>query len=226
MRIAHYLAKSGLGARRKTEELVRAGKVTVNGKTVTDFSFDVAEDDLVIFEGNKVELKPKVYYLLNKPAGYTCSLADEHAEKLVTELVPKEPAVWPVGRLDRDTEGLLVLTNDGDLTYKLTHPKFEKEKEYEVVLDRNLDESELTDLRNGIELEDGLMKPDSATFDGKKYGVIIHSGRKRIVRRLFSHFDRQVVRLKRTRLANIHLDGLGAGEWRALTEDEKRGLDV
>jgi 23S rRNA pseudouridine2605 synthase len=226
MRIALYLAKSGLGARRKTEELVRNGEVTVNGKTVTSFSFDVKDGDVVMYEGEAIQPKPAVYYLLNKPRGYTCSLEDEHAEKLIVELVPSEPPVWPVGRLDRETEGLILLTNDGDLTYKVTHPRFEKEKEYEVLLDKQLGQDELELLRVGVNLDDGFFRPDRISLADGRYNIVIHSGKKRLIRRLFKHFGREVVSLKRIRIGKIELGKLETGKWRKLDEQERKELDL
>jgi len=220
MRIALFLAKSGLGARRKTEILVKNGRVTVNERVVTDFSFDVSEKDIVCVDGIKVKPEGLVYYLLNKPAGYTSTLADKHAKHLITELVPQTPPVWPVGRLDRETEGLIILTNDGNLTYHATHPKFEKEKEYEVTITPPLSDKELAALKRGVKLEDGLFIPDSLVASGTAYRIVLHSGKKRVVRRLFQFFDKKVVRLKRIRLGHISINGLKTGEWRILRKSE------
>jgi len=226
MRIAKYLAKSGLGARRKSELYVKNQEITVNDTLVTDLSYDVSDKDEVRIKGELVKPLPLVYYALNKPSGYTCSLGDKHAKRLISELVPNEPPVWPVGRLDRETSGLIILTNDGDLAYRLTHPKFEKEKEYEVVLDKPLTDNELRELKTGITLEDGEIRPDSLVYDGQKYLITIHSGKKRLVRRMFGYFNRTVTGLVRIRIGRLHLNKLKPGEWRELNEKEMELLDV
>jgi 23S rRNA pseudouridine2605 synthase len=225
MRISSYLAKTGSGSRRSVEGLIEKGLVSVNGKIVTDFSYDIKPADTVLVSGNKVSLPKNTYYLLNKPVGYTCSLSDRHAKKLITELVPEQPKVWPVGRLDRETAGLIILTNDGGLTQVLTHPKYLKEKEYSVLTDESLNPKELSKLAQGVTLSDGFIRPDSIRQVGKNsYQVVIHQGRNRIVRRSFEHFDKKVVALTRVRIGNICLDGLPTGKWRALAEKEISGL--
>lgn len=226
VRVAKYLASCGLGSRRKCEELVSAGRVKVNGEMLSSPAFNVEPGvDRVELDGKLVKPQNKVYYLLNKPAGYTCSLSDEHADKLVNELVPDSESVWPVGRLDRDTSGLIILTNDGDLTQHLTHPKFEKTKTYKATVDKPLSDEQLVELQNGIELDDGRIKPDEVKpLGGGNYEITVHEGRNRLIRRIFEHFDRQVMTLARTKLAFLELGGLKPGEYRALNKKEIEGL--
>ena len=226
MRIALYLAKSGFGARRKTERLLYDGMVTVNGKVVTDYAYSVSKDDKVKVNGKLAEPNDLVYYLLNKPIGYTSTLSDKHAKKIISELVPDSPPVWPVGRLDRETEGLIILTNDGSLTYRLTHPKFEKKKEYEVVLDSPLNKSEFESLKLGIIIQDNQIKPDHISFDKNIYHITIHSGQNRVVRRMFEHFNKKIVFLRRIHFGTLDLGELKVGEWRYLSKSEIKDLYV
>lgn len=226
MRIAKYLAASGLGSRRKCEKLVEAGRVEVNGERVSSPAFNIEPDtDEVVFDENAVVPQKKVYYLLYKPVGYTSTLADEHAKKLITELVPRNELVWPVGRLDRETSGLIILTNDGELTQKLTHPKYEKSKTYVATTDKPLSNQQLLELEKGIILEDGPIKPDDLKqLSGGNYEITIHEGRNRLIRRIFEYFDRQVMTLTRTKLSFLGLDGLKPGEYRELTAREVERL--
>jgi len=222
VRIAKYLASCGLGSRRKCEEIIAFGKVTVNGTSITSPALNVSPDsDVIKLSGKKLEPQKKMYYLVNKPVGYTCSLADEHAKKLVVELVPDNELVWPVGRLDRDTSGLIILCNDGDLTQHLTHPKYEKSKTYIATLDKELTSEEYDKLALGIELEDGRLKPDALRSLGhNQYEITVHEGRNRLVRRIFEHFGREVKVLDRTRLAFLEKGSLKVGGNRRLNRQE------
>ena len=226
MRIAKYLASCGLGARRKCEDLVTKGLIKVNDATVNRLSFNLNTDsDKVFFNGKEIIPQKKVYYLLNKPVGYTTTLSDPYAEKVLIDLVPNTPPVWPVGRLDKDTSGLIILTNDGELTQKLTHPKYKKEKEYFAVLDKQLTKNDIEQIKEGIELDDGFIKPDSINFIGKnQYQITIHEGRKRIVRRIFKHFGSTVISLKRIRISELELKDVEIGNYRELTEKELEKL--
>lgn len=226
MRIAKYLASCGLGSRRKCEEIIAFGKVTVNGTAITSPAINVSPDiDIIKLNGKILEPQKKVYYLVNKPAGYTCSLADEHAKRLVTELVPNDALTWPVGRLDRDTTGLIILCNDGDLTQKMTHPKYEKSKTYIATLDKPLKDNEFTEIVNGIELDDGRVKPDELQKLGaNEYQITIHEGRNRLVRRIFEHFDRKVLSLDRTKLSFLETGSLKPGSYRRLNKQEVERL--
>lgn len=222
VRIAKYLASCGLGSRRKCEEIITLGKVTVNGTSIISPALNVSpETDVIKLSGKTLEPQKKVYYLVNKPIGYTCSLADEHAKKLVVELVPAGELVWPVGRLDRDTSGIIILCNDGELTQHLTHPKYEKSKTYVATLDKPLTSEQLDELAAGIELEDGRIKPDSVRqLDDNKYEITVHSGRNRLVRRIFEHFGRDVVALDRTKFSFLEAGSLKSGSYRRLNKQE------
>lgn len=226
VRIAKFLAACGLGSRRNCEELVTNGRVRVNRELIDSPAFDIdPEIDKIEVNDAVVEPKKKVYYLLNKPTGYTSTLADEHADKLISELVPSDIPVWPVGRLDRETSGLIILTNDGELTQRLTHPKYEKSKCYLATLDKPLIPSELTELTGGIQLDDGPIRPDGVTVKGNnKYEITVHEGRNRLVRRIFEHFGRRVITLSRTKLSFLEVGGLKLGAYRELTSGEVEEL--
>jgi 23S rRNA pseudouridine2605 synthase len=222
MRIAKYLASCGLGSRRFCEELILSGRVKINKKQITTPALNIdPETDVVSVNDALVKPKELVYYLLNKPIGYTSSRFDEHAKKIITDLLPQEPPIWPVGRLDKDTSGLIILTNDGDLTNRLTHPKYQKEKEYLITLDLPLEKGEIEKIKNGVELEDGWIKADSfEVLSEKKYRIIIHEGRNRLIRRLINSFGKEVVSLERLRLGPLTLGDLGVGRYRDLTKSE------
>ena len=226
IKIAKFLAECGIASRRKAEELVRQGLVSVNGQIMADVAKRIVPSaDIVEFRGKKITPKNLVYYLLNKPIGYTATTEDRHAEKLVTQLVPPSPPVWPVGRLDKNTTGLMILTNDGRLTQKLTHPKFETEKEYLVTTNFPLAGNEIRKILNGARLDDGFVKPDrfqkmSATL----YRIVLHSGQKRVVRRLVETTGKRVAELKRVRMDFLTLDDLAPGKWRKLTAAEVKKL--
>jgi pseudouridine synthase len=226
IRIAKYLAMCGLGSRRKSEEYVAQGRVEINREKVMSPTEKVdPKIDTVKVDGRTVKPKHFVYYAVNKPAGYTTSTQDAHADQLVTELVPGDPPVWPAGRLDKDTTGLLIMTNDGGFTQCLTHPSFMKEKEYLITTDKPLSASDLDRIRKGIVLDDGPVKPDLfKRIDENRYRIVIHEGRKRIVRRLIAHFKRQVKELIRIRIGELELDALKTGEYRKLTDREIQSL--
>lgn len=226
MRVAKYLASCGIGSRRKNEDLILAGKVKVNGATIDSPALNVEPSKDVILVNDLIcEPKNKVYYLLNKPIGYTSTVADKHAEKLITELVPLEPPVWPVGRLDKETSGLIILTNDGSLTQKLTHPSHQKEKEYIAVVSKDLTDNDLAFIKNGITLDDGPVKAvDIEKIEPKKYRIILNVGKNRIVRRIFAHFGSEVLELSRTRIENLKLENLELGDFRELSEKEIKDI--
>ncbi len=226
IKIAKYLAQAGVASRRKAETLVKQGLVSVNGKISADPALRVnPETDKVLYRGKALSPAQKVYYLLNKPAGYTCTAQDPHAEKLVGELVPAEPKVWPVGRLDKMTSGLLILTNDGDLALSLTHPRYRVEKEYEITADFPLAENEIAAVQKGVLLEDGFIRPDRfEKIGGKRYRIVIHSGKKRVVRRIIEKTGKSVAQLKRTRVGSLKLQDLPPGKWRRLSPAEIKKL--
>ncbi|NMC51745.1 rRNA pseudouridine synthase [Candidatus Kuenenbacteria bacterium] len=218
--LTQFISNSGLCSRRQAEELIRRGEVRVNGRlAVLGLKIDPQKDKI---EANGQLIKPaekKVYYLVNKPIGYTCTVKDIHAEKKVIDLVPPFPRVWPVGRLDRDSRGLIILTNDGDLTYKLTHPKFEHPKEYLVTLNKPITPELLLKLKQGVKLEEGLAKVDSMKqVSPTKLSITIHQGWKRQIRRMVEAGGYKVVDLVRVRIGKIKLGELKEGKYKELKE--------
>jgi 23S rRNA pseudouridine2605 synthase len=226
-RLQKVLAQAGIGSRRHCEELIEDGAVTVNGRMATlGDKVDPATDRIEV-EGVAIGVRPGlVYYLLNKPAGVVTSAGDPHGRRSVTDLVPAEPRVFPVGRLDQDTEGLLLLTNDGDLTHRLTHPSFGVEKEYVAEVEGRPSRGSLRTLRDGVALEDGVTAPAKASLvEPTVLRLTIHEGRNRQVRRMCEAIGHPVVRLVRTRIGPISDRRLAPGEWRALTTEEVRSLE-
>ena len=227
-RLQKVLAARGFGSRRVCEELVADGRVTVNGEVaVVGRRVDV-EDDRVEVDGVPVPVKPGlVYYLLNKPPGVVTTASDPQGRPTVVELVPAEPRVFPVGRLDADTEGLLLLTNDGELTHRLTHPSFGVEKEYLAEVEGRPTPGTMRRLRQGVELDDGITAPAKAALVSETVvRLTIHEGRNRQVRRMCDAVGHPVRRLVRTRIGPLADRSLKPGEHRALTRDELRALLV
>lgn len=226
-RLQKVLSRAGLGSRRTCDDLIAAGRVTVNGEVAVLGRRVDPEADRVEVDGVPVGVRAGlVHYLLNKPRGVVTTASDPHADRTVVELVPAEPRVFPVGRLDADTEGLLLLTNDGDLTHRLTHPSFGVEKEYLAHVEGEPTPAEIRRLREGVELEDGITAPAKAALTGPNILTItIHEGRNRQVRRMCDAIGHPVIRLVRTRIGPIVDRTLKPGEWRALTLDEVRSLE-
>jgi 23S rRNA pseudouridine2605 synthase len=226
MRLNKYLAHAGIASRREADVLIQTGAVTVNGKTVTEMGYKVKPGDKVQFNGETIKPEKKVYVLLNKPKNFITTTEDEKGRKTVMELVQKSAPVriYPVGRLDRNTTGVLLFTNDGDLAKKLTHPKHNVEKIYHVKLDKNLKPSDLEKIKNGLKLEDGEIVVDDISFikgaPHSEVGVKIHSGRNRIVRRIFEHLGYDVIKLDRVLFAGLTKKDLKRGHWRHLTKKE------
>ena len=219
-RINKYLASAGLGARRKTEELIKSGAVKINGQTAALSSVVIKGDKVTV---NNQEIGPKelAYIVLNKPKGHITTTKDPHAALKITDLLPQEyKGLFPVGRLDKDTTGLLVLTNDGDLAFKLTHPRHVKEKEYLVLAKPNPSSEGLGKLRKGVLLEDGLTQPAKIRKKGKVISIIITEGKKRQIRRMFENIGSKVIELKRVRIDQITLGDLPEGKFRKLTLKE------
>jgi 23S rRNA pseudouridine2605 synthase len=226
-RLQKVLARVGFGSRRSCEELIEDGRVTVNGTIATlGDKVDVSSDEIAV-DGVRIGTQPGlVYYLLNKPAGVVTTAADTHGRTTVTSLVPSEPRVFPVGRLDQDTEGLLLLTNDGDLTQRLSHPRFGVEKEYLAAVEGEPTRGELRRLREGVELDDGMSAPAKiALVEPSVVRITIHEGRNRQVRRMCDAIGHPVVRLVRTRIGPLVDRALAPGEWRLLATDEVRALE-
>ena len=225
MRLNRFLAQSGLCSRREADDFITAGLVTVNGVIVTELGTKIMPSDEVRFNDEKVQGEKKVYLVLNKPKGYVTSLEDPHADKTVMELVKGActERIYPVGRLDKNSLGLLLFTNDGDITRQLTHPSLEKKKIYQVTLDKPLTRSDMEQITEGITLEDGEIYADEIAYvsDNKKeVGIEIHSGRNRIVRRIFEHLGYSVQKLDRVYYAGITKKNLKRGQWRFLTREE------
>jgi 23S rRNA pseudouridine2605 synthase len=226
IRLNKYIASTGLCSRREADEFILAGLVTINGKLVTELGVKVNSGDVVKYNGETIREEKKVYILLNKPKDYVTTMEDPHAKKTVLDLVKNacKERIYPVGRLDRNTTGVLLLTNDGEITKRLTHPKFEKLKIYHVYLNKNMKPSDMEKIATGITLEDGFIKADSVSFadpvDKTQVGVEIHSGRNHIVRRIFEHMGYEVVKLDRVYFAGLTKKNLHRGEWRFLTEKE------
>ena len=224
------LVLAGYGSRRRMAEAVKQGRVLVNGQFAVSFTQPVDTDqDLLLLDGEAVRPAPDepVYLLLNKPAGFLSTTRDERGRPTVMELIPekyKHKNLYPVGRLDLDSRGLLLLTNDGDLTYRLTHPRFEKEKEYLVELDRPLSEADSARFEQGLELEDGMTWPVRLSRRQETpplYSVVLHEGRKRQLRRMFGSLGYKVTDLQRIRMGSLTLSTLAEGEVRELGAAEK-----
>ena len=225
-RLQKVLARAGLASRRVCEDYIAEGRVTVNGE-VADLGRRVdPRVDVIELDGALVPIAPGlVYYLLNKPAGVVTTAADTHGRATVVDLVPAEPRVFPVGRLDADTEGLLLLTNDGELTHRLTHPSFGVEKEYLASVEGDPTPAALRRLREGVDLEDGRTAPAKAVrVSAGLVRVTIHEGRNRQVRRMCEAIGHPIVRLVRTRIGSLADRKLKPGEWRLLDPDEVRAL--
>ena len=225
VRLNRFLAQSGLCSRREADDFITAGLVTVNGEIVTELGTKVRSTDEVKFNDSKVQGEKKVYLVLNKPKGYVTSLEDPHADKTVMELVKGacSERIYPVGRLDKNSLGLLLFTNDGDITRQLTHPSLEKKKVYQVSLDKPLTRADMELITEGITLEDGEIYADEIAYVGdskKEVGIEIHSGRNRIVRRIFEHLGYTVQKLDRVYYAGITKKNLKRGQWRFLTREE------
>lgn len=226
VRLNKYLANAGVCSRREADEYIQAGVVTVNGNVVTELGTKILRTDEVKFHDQPVKLEKKVYVLLNKPKDYVTTSDDPQQRKTVMDLVKGacEERIYPVGRLDRNTTGVLLLTNDGDLASKLTHPKFLKKKIYHVYLDHNVTAHDLQQIRDGITLEDGEIKADAVEYadekDKKQVGIEIHSGKNRIVRRIFETLGYKVTKLDRVQFAGLTKKNVRRGDWRYLTEEE------
>ena len=232
VRLNKFIANSGVCSRREADQLIQAGVVTVNGEVVTELGtkINVLHDE-IRFNGELLKGEEKVYIVMNKPKGYVTTASDPHAEKTVMELLKGCSArVFPVGRLDKNTTGVLMFTNDGDIAEKLTHPSYDKKKIYQVILDRPVSQEDFNRILGGIELNDGPVKADELEYidsnDHKKIGIEIHSGKNRIVRRIFESLGYDVRALDRVYFAGLTKKGLKKGEWRYLTAGEANILKM
>ena len=225
VRLNKFIANSGICSRREADEYITAGLVTVNGEIITQLGVRVKPSDDIRFNGERLKGEEKVYILMNKPKDFVTTLSDPNAEKTVMELIAGKcpQRVYPVGRLDKQTTGVLLLTNDGELADSLTHPSHNRKKIYHIVLDKNLSKPHFDQILQGVELEDGEIHADSLSYvdeDNSQVGLEIHSGRNRVVRRIFEHLGYKVKRLDRVYFAGLTKKSLRRGQWRFLTENE------
>lgn len=227
MRLQVFLAKAGIASRRKCEELIKAGRVSVNEHIILDMGFKVDEKDVISLDDKKVAIESrKIYIALNKPIGYVTTVKDQFLRKTVIDLVKEIPErIYPVGRLDYDTSGLLLLSNDGDFTYKLTHPKHKVEKTYIVELAETLTLEQMNQFQKGIKIDNYITAPAKLECinQGKNYSqwkVTIHEGKNRQVRKMFLYFGYKVLTLKRISIGNIVLGDLAEGKWRYIKQEE------
>ena len=225
LRLNRYIAKGGVCSRRDADALITAGRVKVNGEVVQQVGVKVKRTDRVEVDDQVITPERKVYLVLNKPKDYVTTVEDPLERRTVMALIEGacKERVYPIGRLDRQTTGVLLFTNDGDLAKKLTHPKYNQKKIYHVFLDKVVQTGDLEAIRKGIDLEDGFIQADDvrvAEDDRTQVGIEIHSGRNRIVRRIFEHLGYQILRLDRVFFAGITKKNLPRGHWRFLTEDE------
>ena len=226
IRLNKFLANAGVCSRREADDFIQAGVVKVNGEIITELGTKVKRTDIVLFHDQQVNIEKKVYVLLNKPKDYVTTSDDPQNRKTVMDLVKGacRERIYPVGRLDRNTTGVLLLTNDGELATKLTHPQYLKKKIYHVHLDKNVTAADIKQIADGIMLEDGEIHADAIEYasetDRKQVGIEIHSGRNRIVRRIFEHLGYKVIRLDRVYFAGLTKKNVRRGDWRFLTEQE------
>ncbi|GIV61297.1 MAG: pseudouridine synthase [Rhodothermaceae bacterium] len=232
MRLNRYIARAGVCSRRKADELIRAGRVRVNGEVVTEMGVRVQEGDEVIVNGRRISPQPYLYLLLNKPGDTITTTDDEKGRATVLDLIDLPPeekeGLFPVGRLDRHTTGVLLLTNDGELAHRLMHPRYQVEKLYRVRTREAVKPHQLEQLREGIELDDGLARADRVAYltpdNHHEVGLQIHEGRNRQVRRMFEALGHEVVQLERVAYAGLTTAGVRRGKWRRLQDAEVRRL--
>lgn len=225
IRLNKYIANAGVCSRRDADKLIEAGEITVNGKVVTEMGHKVTREDEVKYGKKKLNPEKHNYILLNKPRGFITTTDDPQGRRTVMELIKTagNERVYPVGRLDRNTSGLLLFTNDGDLAKKLSHPSHKVRKLYQAELDKPLTENHYHDIREGLKLEDGVAEVDDLAIvsaDKKTIGIDLHIGKNRIVRRIFEHLGYEVLKLDRTTYASLTKKDLSRGKWRNLTEKE------
>ncbi|MGM9741399.1 MAG: pseudouridine synthase, partial [Candidatus Cryptobacteroides sp.] len=232
IRLNKFIANSGICSRREADQYIQAGVVTVNDEVVTELGtkVNVFTDDIK-FNGERIRGEEKVYIVMNKPKGYVTTASDPHAEKTVMDLLKKCSArVFPVGRLDKNTTGVLMFTNDGEIAERLTHPSYDKKKIYQVILDKPISQEDFDQVLSGVSLNDGDIKADELEYidaeDHRKLGIEIHSGKNRIVRRIFESLGYEVKALDRVYFAGLTKKGLKKGEWRYLSEGESNILKM
>jgi 23S rRNA pseudouridine2605 synthase len=226
VRLNKFLANAGIASRREADDLIKAGLVTINGKIVSEMGIKVAPTDDVRFNGRRLNSEQKTYILMNKPKDFITTANDPQNRRTVLDLIKRKVStrVYPVGRLDRNTTGVLMLTNDGELSKRLTHPKYNKKKIYHVTIDKPFSGEDMKKVAAGIDLNDGFIKADNIEYpepkDKKQVGIEIHSGRNRIVRRIFEHLGYKVIKLDRVYFAGLTKKNLSRGQWRFLSQKE------
>lgn len=232
IRLNKYIANSGICSRREADELITQGLVEVNGKVISELGYQVQKTDRVVFDGQGITPEKPVYVLLNKPKGYISTTKDEKMRKTVMDLVANASPyrLFPVGRLDRSTTGVILLTNDGHMTKKLTHPSFNMKKIYHVTLDRKISKEDMQAIADGIRLEEGVAEVDAISYiDGKpknEVGIEIHIGWNRVVRRIFQKMGYEVEALDRVMFAGLTKKNVKRGYWRILTDLEVNNLKM
>jgi 23S rRNA pseudouridine2605 synthase len=234
IRLNRFIANSGVCSRREADEIIQKGMISVNGKQVTNMGVKVTYNDDVRYKGKKLSAEKKVYILMNKPKGYVTTVEDPHAENTVLDLLRNScpERVYPVGRLDKETTGVLLLTNDGDLTGKLTHPRYNRKKIYHVFLNEPVLKDDLFKLTQGIELDGEMVTADAVSYadpaDKTQIGIELHSGQNRVIRKLFESLGYRVKKLDRVYFAGLTKKNVRRGKWRYLSEKEismlKRGI--
>jgi len=234
LRLNRFIANSGVCSRREADTLIQKGLITVNGKLITDLGVKVSSADDIRYKNKRLRAEKKVYILLNKPKGYVTTVEDPHADHTVMEIIGDacSERVYPVGRLDKATTGVLLLTNDGELTGKLTHPKYGRKKIYHVFLDRQVTKNDLFSLTEGIDLDGELVVADEVSYadpeDKTQIGIELHSGQNRVIRRIFEKLGYRVKKLDRVYFAGLTKKNLPRGKWRYLNDKEiailKRGI--
>ena len=231
VRLNKFIANSGVCSRREADNFILAGVVTVNGEVVTELGTKVNHTADIRFNGERLKGEAKVYIVMNKPKGYVTTASDPHADKTVMDLLKGcEARVFPVGRLDKNTTGVLMFTNDGEMAEKLTHPSYDKKKIYQVTLDNKLSQEDFDKIVSGVTLSDGEIAADELEYidadDHRKLGIEIHSGKNRIVRRIFESLGYEVKALDRVYFAGLTKKGIKRGNWRFLTEGEANILKM
>lgn len=228
MQLNKFISQSGLCSRRNAEILIKSGKIKVNSNTITDSYYKVKENDTVTYKDEILKLKEKIYILLNKPKGFISTVRNEKGRKIIMDIIKPfiKERLFPIGRLDKDTTGLIILTNDGNLAQKLTHPSYEIKKKYIVTLNKKLIEKDYKRITKGLMLEDGFIKPDNLEYQDKKniLKIILHSGKKRIIKRIFDHVGYKVKTLDRIKYAGLHKKNLKKGQWRFLAKKEMKNI--
>ena len=225
MRLNQYIAKSGIASRRKADILIADGLIKINGKVMTNFGYKINDDDIVTYNNQVLSPSHDIVYLLNKPKGYVCSNLDKHNKKTVFDLIDSDSRLFTVGRLDRDTTGVLLITNNGNLSYKLTHPKHQIEKKYYVTSKIDIDNEQLNSLKKGLRLDDGTFVKAKLTRLNKEDGKIfwditLTEGKNREIKRIFIHFKSRVLSLHRYQFANIVLGTLKVGGFKKMKKSD------